>query len=106
MARPLPTAYTSSLASYPTTNGPVASSHAVSSSVSTSSRQAARPPASESPGRLLTVRDVARVLGVSAATVCRLVSDGDLVHVRVLNAIRVRPDDLRSLVSCCEHGRE
>jgi excisionase family DNA binding protein len=37
---------------------------------------------------------VARILGVSAATVYRLVSEGELPHVRVLNAIRVRPADL------------
>lgn len=39
-------------------------------------------------GRLLTVRDVARVLGVSTATVYRLCEEGRLAHVRVGNAIR------------------
>jgi excisionase family DNA binding protein len=51
------------------------------------------------PDQLLSVRDVARVLGVSAATIYRLVSDGHLPHVRVLNAIRVRPDVVREFVS-------
>jgi excisionase family DNA binding protein len=47
---------------------------------------------------LLTVRDVAATLGVCAATVYRLVAEGQLAHVRVLNAIRVAPRDLEAFV--------
>jgi excisionase family DNA binding protein len=50
-------------------------------------------------GALLTVRAVAGRLGVSAATVYALCSRGDLAHVRVSNAIRVRPEDLASYVA-------
>lgn len=46
-----------------------------------------------SPG-LLTVRDVARQLNVSTATVYKLVSSGQLAHVRISNAIRVDQEDL------------
>jgi excisionase family DNA binding protein len=44
------------------------------------------------------VRDVAATLGVCAATVYRLVAEGQLAHVRVLNAIRVAPRDLEAFV--------
>jgi excisionase family DNA binding protein len=44
------------------------------------------------------VRDVAARLGVCAATVYRLVAEGQLAHVRVLNAIRVAPPDLEAFV--------
>ena len=47
---------------------------------------------------LLTVRDVAAQLGVCAATVYRLVAEGQLAHVRVLNAIRIAPRDLEAFV--------
>jgi excisionase family DNA binding protein len=47
---------------------------------------------------LLTVRDVAAQLGVCAATVYRLVAEGQLAHVRVLNGIRVVPRDLEAFV--------
>ena len=47
---------------------------------------------------LLTVRDVAATLGVCAATVYRLVAEGQLAHVRLLNAIRVAPGDLEAFV--------
>ena len=43
---------------------------------------------------LLSVRDVAARLGVCTATVYRLAAEGQLAHVRVLNAIRVAPADL------------
>lgn len=45
---------------------------------------------------LLTVRVVAAQLGVCAATVYRLVAEGQIAHVRVLNAIRVAPRDLEA----------
>jgi len=47
---------------------------------------------------LLTVRDVARVLRVSTATVYRLCDTGELPQVRVSNAIRVHPEDLEDYV--------
>ena len=47
---------------------------------------------------LLTMRDVAAQLGVCAATVYRLVAEGQLAHVGVLNAIRVAPRDLETFV--------
>jgi excisionase family DNA binding protein len=49
-------------------------------------------------GALLTVRDVAAQLGVCTATVYRLVGEGQLPHVRVLNAIRVAPNDLAAFI--------
>jgi excisionase family DNA binding protein len=45
-------------------------------------------------GHLLTVRAVAARLGVSTATVYKIVAQGDLPHVRLSNAIRVTPADL------------
>ena len=45
-------------------------------------------------GRLLSIVDVAEVLAVSTATVYKLVGRGALRCVRVLNAIRVRREDL------------
>ncbi len=42
----------------------------------------------------LTVRDVAAKLSICTATAYRLCTSGALPHVRVLNAIRVAPDDL------------
>jgi excisionase family DNA binding protein len=47
---------------------------------------------------LLSVRDVAARLGVCTATVYRLAGDGQLAHVRVLNAIRVAPRDLEAFI--------
>ena len=40
-------------------------------------------------GPLLTVREAARVLRVSTATVYKLCTRGELGHVRVLNSIRI-----------------
>ncbi len=47
---------------------------------------------------LLTVRQVAELLAVCRATVYRLCAEGRLRHVRVLNSIRVRSNDLVALV--------
>ena len=41
------------------------------------------------------MREVAEQLGVCNATVYRLVERGELPHVRIVNSIRIRPDDLR-----------
>jgi excisionase family DNA binding protein len=45
-------------------------------------------------GPLLDASEVARRLGVCRDTVYELCKRGELAHVRVLNAIRVHPDDL------------
>jgi excisionase family DNA binding protein len=46
-------------------------------------------------GPLLTVREAARVLRVSTATVYKLCTRGELAHVRVLNRIRIPEGALR-----------
>jgi excisionase family DNA binding protein len=43
---------------------------------------------------LLAVREVARRLGVSTATVYALCERGELKHVRILNAIRIAEADV------------
>jgi excisionase family DNA binding protein len=54
----------------------------------------------QSPGSpLLSVKEVARHLGVCTATVYRLCDEGRLSHVRVLNAIRIAPADLAVFVA-------
>ena len=45
-----------------------------------------------------TVRDVAAQFGVCGATVYWLVAEGQLAHVRRLNAIRIAPRDLEAFV--------
>ena len=50
-------------------------------------------------GYLLTARAVAARLGLSTATVYKLVAQGDLPHVRVSNAIRVTPADLDAFLA-------
>ncbi len=46
---------------------------------------------------LLAVRDVARRLGVSTATVYKLCASNELEHVRVLNVIRISAQALRDV---------
>jgi excisionase family DNA binding protein len=53
---------------------------------------------------LLSVRDVAAQLGVCTATVYRLVAAGQLAHVRVLNAVRVAPQDLAAFAEGQRRG--
>ena len=48
-------------------------------------------------GPLLTVREAARVLRVSRATVYKLCTRGELGHVRVLNGIRIPSEALGML---------
>jgi excisionase family DNA binding protein len=50
-------------------------------------------------GRLLTVAEVAEELAVCTATVYKLMAGGALPCLRVLNAIRVRREDLDTFVS-------
>ena len=44
--------------------------------------------------QLLTVRQVALFLGVCTATVYKWAAAGVLPHVRIVNVIRIRPEDL------------
>lgn len=45
---------------------------------------------------LLSVREAARLLDFSPATVYKLCADGELPHARIMNAIRIVPMDLGS----------
>ena len=47
---------------------------------------------------LLSAAEVARQLGVHRATVYKLVERGELAHVRIRNAVRVRPEDLENFI--------
>ena len=48
---------------------------------------------------LLTVKDAARLLHVSTATVYKLCATGALPHVRVLNAVRIAPTDVEAFIA-------
>jgi excisionase family DNA binding protein len=48
---------------------------------------------------LLSVRQVAKLLGVCPATVYRLCDQRKLPHFRVLNAIRIDPGDLKRFLA-------
>jgi len=52
---------------------------------------------------LLSVRQAAGLLGLSAATVYKLCSDGDLPHARILNTIRIVLADLAVFVEVRMH---
>ena len=56
-------------------------------------------------GRLLKIAEVAEQLGVCAATVYRLCETGELPHFRIVNSIRIRPDDLKELLAQRRKGR-
>jgi excisionase family DNA binding protein len=47
---------------------------------------------------LLSVREVARLLGLSTATVYRLSAEGALATIRILNTIRFRPADVWAFI--------
>jgi len=49
--------------------------------------------------QLLTVRQVAQFLGVCTATVYKWAAEGVLLHVRIVNVIRIRPEDLTRFVN-------
>jgi excisionase family DNA binding protein len=51
------------------------------------------------PEDLLTVAEVSRRLAICTASVYKLCATGKLEHVRVLNTIRVRPDQLAKLLA-------
>jgi len=48
---------------------------------------------------LLSVREAARLLGLSPATVYKLCADGHLAHARLMSAIRIVPSDLAEFVA-------
>jgi excisionase family DNA binding protein len=50
------------------------------------------------PVPLLSIREVATRPGVCRATAYRLMEKGALPHVRVSNAVRVRPEDLAAFI--------
>src|SRR5258708_5260252 len=52
---------------------------------------AVSPRNAELPEHLLTVREVAEHLGVCAATVYKLCATGELLHLRISNAVRIAP---------------
>jgi len=49
--------------------------------------------------RLLTVRQVAAQFGVCTATVYKWAADGVLPHVRIVNVVRARPEDLTTFIA-------
>jgi excisionase family DNA binding protein len=49
--------------------------------------------------QLLTVRQVAQLLGVCPATIYKWAAAGVLPHVRIVNVIRIRPEELTRLVA-------
>jgi len=49
--------------------------------------------------RLLTVRQVAQLLGVCTATIYKWAADGVLRHVRIVSFVRVRPEDLTTFIA-------
>jgi hypothetical protein len=52
------------------------------------------------------MRGLHGTVGVCTATVYRLVAEGQLAHVRVLNAIRVAPRDLEAFIEAQRRGGE
>jgi excisionase family DNA binding protein len=48
--------------------------------------------------KCLTVKEAARILRVSTATVYRLVAEGRIAHIRVSNAIRIQEKLLEALL--------
>jgi excisionase family DNA binding protein len=49
--------------------------------------------------QFLTVRQVVQFLGVCTATVYKWATEGVLPHVRIVNVIRIRPEDLTRFVN-------
>jgi excisionase family DNA binding protein len=50
-------------------------------------------------GKLLTVRQVAKLLGMCPASVYRPCDRGELAHCRVLNAIRIDPEAVKKFLA-------
>ena len=53
--------------------------------------------------RLLSVREAARVLGLSRASVYRLCERGELPHVRLSNVVRIDPAELARFIKGRSH---
>jgi excisionase family DNA binding protein len=51
--------------------------------------------------RLLRAAEVAEQLGISTATVYKICKSGELPHIRIIDAIRVRPTDLAAFILEC-----
>jgi excisionase family DNA binding protein len=49
-------------------------------------------------GPLLTVKQAARVVGLSPASIYKLCSTGKLAHKRILNAVRIPAEALARLI--------
>jgi excisionase family DNA binding protein len=49
--------------------------------------------------QLFTVRQVAAQFGVCTATVFKWAAHGVLPHVRIVNVVRVRPEDLTTFIA-------
>ncbi|TMA15353.1 MAG: helix-turn-helix domain-containing protein [Deltaproteobacteria bacterium] len=64
----------------------------------TASQQHGSPGPTGVQGALLSVAAVARQIGVCTATIYRLCARGELPHVRLLNAIRIVPEDLAAFM--------
>jgi excisionase family DNA binding protein len=45
------------------------------------------------------VRQVAQLLGVCTATVYKWAADGSLPHVRIVNLVRIQPEDLNTFIT-------
>jgi excisionase family DNA binding protein len=60
--------------------------------------------AEEDDAPLMTVRQAAEFLGLCTATVYALCAEGALRHVRILNAIRIRPSDVRAFIALHRSG--
>ena len=56
------------------------------------------PPPEVSQTRLMQLREAAVTLGVSAVTVRRRVRDGSLSHIRIMNRLYFRPNELHEFV--------
>jgi len=54
--------------------------------------------AMRSVGKLLTVRQVAKVLGMCPATIYRLCERGELAHYRIHHVIRVDPMEVKAML--------
>jgi excisionase family DNA binding protein len=54
--------------------------------------------------RMLTVREAARQLRVSRATVYKLCARGGLAHIRVLNVVRIPASALQAVVAPRGHS--
>jgi excisionase family DNA binding protein len=57
-------------------------------------------------GSLLTVRAVAGRLGISTATLYKLCDRGDMARVRIGNAIRIEPAEVKALKARNRVGQE